>query len=404
MRIQSVNFGLTTETSSFCAKKKQQPISTQDPIDKQMFFSKHLIFRGGMPLGNLINDYKWFVNVDKTPAVNAFLKIDAPKENLQSLLRVILRNEETSGEFIDSIVKQPRNITKIYRELTNKLPENSDILNFYGDNNPYKIAYEKYIDKKVESAKSISELLSIRPDWREDILISKYKALNYNDDLKIGKIPDDIGSDFNDIIKYLRQFVTVGTKQEKAIPDLNLNNRTYKFHYNTDGRSDKNVFKIELPTGKNYIFKIAPFENRGMDSEFGMGTTCKIDTYLTKNNCRNSAPLKYYDHGKNVSIYDYVTPNPVPERISYDLTSFDRKMPDFKDLGLSQSDTLGANNYFELKGNQECMRNMYDVDFGIKNGEYVSVDNDHVTYTQILSPMINKYFKHLPQSVGAMFF
>ena len=79
-------------------------------------------------------------------------------------------------------------------------------------------------------------------------------------------------------------------------------------------------------------------------------------------------------------------------------------MPDFKDLGLSQSDTVGANNYFALGHNQECMRNSYDVEYGINNGEYVSVDNDHVTYSQILSPMINKYFKHLPQSVGAMFF
>ncbi len=404
MKTQSVNFGFMTRTAPLCAKKPELPTPAQSPIKKQMVYAKHLNFRGEVPLGNLINDYKWFVNADKTPAIDAFLKLDAPKESLQSLLRVILRDDNTSSEFVDSIVKQPRNITKIYNKLRNKLPENSDILNFYGDNNPYKIAYEKYLDKKVESAKSLSELLAIRPDWKEEVLISKHRALSHNDDLKIGKVPDEIGADFENIINYLRRYVTYGSKSSKEIPDLNLNNKTYKFHYNTDGKSDKNVFKIELPTGKNYILKIAPIESRGLDSEFGMGTTCKIDAYLTANHCRNSAPLKYYDHGENVSIYDYIEPNPVPDRIRYDLSDFDKKMPDFKDLGLSQSDTVGANNYFALGHNQECMRNSYDVEYGINNGEYVSVDNDHVTYSQILSPMINKYFKHLPQSVGAMFF
>ena len=404
MSVQSVNLGLIAPQGSVNVKKPEVVSCEEIPVEKQKVFAKHLSFRGSIPLNNLINDYKWFINADKTPAIDAFLKIDASKESLQTLLRVILRDDSTSYEFIDSIVKQPRKMTQIYKELTKKLPENSDIINIYSDNNPYKIAYEKYIDNKLENSKSLSELLAIRPDWKEEVLVSKYNALNPYDRFKIGKIPQEIESDFDNIIGYLRQFVTYGYKSDKSIPDLNINGKRYRFHYNIDGKSDKNVFKLELPDGKNYIIKIAPEENRGLESEFGMGTTCKIDAYLTENNCRNSAPLKYYDHNKNLSVYDYITPNSVPERIHYDLTAFDKKMPDLKNLGLSQSDTVGAYNYFALGQNQECMKNSYDFGYGINNGEYVSVDNDHVTYSQVLSPMINKYFKHLPQSVGAMFF
>ena len=37
------------------------------------------------------------------------------------------------------------------------------------------IAYEKFIEKKIEKAKHTSDLLKLRPDWKEDFLIQKHK-------------------------------------------------------------------------------------------------------------------------------------------------------------------------------------------------------------------------------------
>ena len=405
MNIQSVNNNLGIQTSCSVAKNEISTSTVSVPAEEgQKVFAKHLNFRGGVPLGNLINDYKWFVNNDKTPAINAFLKIDAPKESLQSLLRFILGNEETSYQFMDSVVKQPRNMTNVYKELRKKLPDNTDLLNIYANDNPYRVAYEKFLDRKYNEAQSVDELLKIRPDWKEEVLLNKYKALHHNDNFELGKVPEEIASDLDSIVNYLEIYFEYGHKSSKIVPDLNINSRNYQFHYITDGKSDKNVFKVTTPSGKNFIVKMADPKYKGLESEFGMGTTCKIDTYLTENGCRNSAPIRYYNHNKNLSIYDYVAPNPVPKRIQYDLTEFSRKMPDFKDLGLSQSDTVGLNNYFKMGHNQDCLKNTFDVGYGIDHGEYVSVDNDHVTYTQMLSPMIYKYFKNLPQSVGGMFF
>ena len=81
----------------------------------QRVYASHLGFKGGIPLNNLINDYRWFVNNDKVLPVNAFLKIEAPKDSMNQLLQLILSKEDLSYEFIDSIVKQPRNINNFYK-------------------------------------------------------------------------------------------------------------------------------------------------------------------------------------------------------------------------------------------------------------------------------------------------
>ena len=43
--------------------------------------------------------------------------------------------------------------------------------------------------------------------------------------------------------------------------------------------------------------------NRSLNAPFALGTLAKIDKYLTVNRSRNSAPLCYYDHEHNFSIY-----------------------------------------------------------------------------------------------------
>lgn len=369
----------------------------------QKVFSSHLGFRGGIPLTSLVNDYKWFINNDKLPAINSFLKIEAPKESLNQLLKYILSNNDTSYEFIDSLVNQPRNISQIYRQLNEKLPFDADILDMYSPNSLYLKAYEKYMDERYKNASSVSELLKIRPDWREDVLLNKHRDLYHNNDFELGFVPDSIGAEnFNQLAEHLRKYCTIGFKVQKEIPDLNINGKCFKFKQYIDGKSDKNVFRIDTPDGEKFVIKMASPSQNGLNLAAGLGTLSLVDTYLTQNKCRNAAPLRYYNKNNNIAIYDHINHSTV-EQIRTSISDLSAKMPDFKNLGLEINDTIGANNYFKLEPSQKAMESAYDFNYGILHDEVVSVDNDHSTYSQILFPIIDKYHKYLPNEMHMFF-
>ena len=43
--------------------------------EKQKVFASNMCFKSAAPTIALYNDYKWFINHDKTPAINSLLKI-----------------------------------------------------------------------------------------------------------------------------------------------------------------------------------------------------------------------------------------------------------------------------------------------------------------------------------------
>ena len=143
-------------------------------------------------IDKMLKEYKWFINHDGVPAINSLLKIQTSKEAFGTLLNTILKNDELSYELIDSIIKQPRNMKYFMRDFDEKLPVGSDIFLSFIPNNIYKQAYTKYIDKRFENAKSISELLEIRPDWKEEVLLAKHREIYHNDDFELGHVPDEI--------------------------------------------------------------------------------------------------------------------------------------------------------------------------------------------------------------------
>lgn len=371
---------------------------------KQKVYASNLCFRSGITNTTmLMNDYKWFINNDRLPAIEAFLKLKAPKENIREVFNHIIEKDETSYGFIDSIVSQPRKIKHYAKALKDMLPEHVDIYNLFSPQNPYIKAYARYMDIRYQNATSVSELLKIRPDWKEEVLLAKHRELYHNDNFELGVIPESIGAEnFDAIIQYLNKFMDYGFKTNKNIADLTLNGKTFKFQNIIDGKSNKNVFVIETENNEKFILKIDSPQNRGLNKPFSNGTCAIIDRYLTENNCRNAAPLRYYNHNTNVSIYDYINHSST-RRIMYSLNEFVETMPDFADLGLRHADTVGTNNYFLLDKTQDAMRNSYDFDYGVAHGEFVSVDNDHVTFNQPLSPLIDKYHRPLPVEMQMFF-
>ncbi len=361
-------------------------------------------FRGAN-IGKMYEEYNWYINQDKVPAIMSFLKISAPKEELDEFLTHILNTKDRSYELIDSIVSAPRETGNILRKLSEKVGVNSkNIMTFYPDS-PYNKAYTNYIEEKYKRANTLSELLKIRPDWAGEALMKKYVSLTGNNHLKIGNIPKQIPKEhLEQILPYLKSKMEVGLKSRKEIDDLVIDGRTYKFIYYTEGKSSKNVFKIEVPAFmKKYVLKIDSPDKRSLDAPFALGTLAKIDKYLTANRSRNSAPLCYYDHEENYSIYKYIKHTHIDEP-SNNLTIIKKHLPDFQALGLDYNYTVGYKNFFKLNEHSiDTHYHMEGFDEAVHQNEWISVDNDHVTYSNRFNPNVNGYHKALPNAMGMFF-
>ena len=323
---------------------------------------------------------------------------------MDSFLTAILNTEDRSYQFIDSLVRQPRNMPELTQTLVDKVGEQSkNIMPFFIDS-PYNKAYNKYIDKKYHDAHTISELLRVRPDWKGEVLLEKHHQLKGNDSFIIGSIPKEFPNEHLFLIAdYLKDKMEIGFKHKKDIPNLKLDNREYEFKFFTEGRSDKNVFGVFTPERKKYVLKMSPEKFRSLDKPFALGTLAKIDTYLTTNRSRNSAPLCYYNHDRNMSIYKYIEHNNVSIKTNR-LEEILEHFPDFRALGLDYNDNVGNKNYFELKMNSnEDLHNTEGFSEAIMRNEWISVDNDHVTYNNKFQPLISKYHAPLPNAMQMFF-
>ncbi len=243
----------------------------------------------------------------------------------------------------------------------------------------------------------INEIDSLSKTLFQTLSEYYHEALKGNRNLEIGNIPKEIpSSDLTQIVDYLSKQMEYGVKNKKKIESLTIGYRKYDFAYFTEGKSDKNVFGLFTPEGKKYVLKMSTPERRSLDNPFALGTLAKIDSYLTYNRSRNSAPLCYYNHEKNFSIYKYIEHIQTPD-CQHDLTKVAKNMPDFYALGLTYNDTVGNKNFF-LLNNESNADLVKTVGFqeGVNRGEWVSVDNDHVTYANRMQPMLTKYHSYLP--------
>ena len=354
----------------------------------------------GKTTAKMWEEYNWYINHDKTPAIMAFLKIQEAPEVLDKFMTSILQTADRSKELINSIVYNPRKTGFIMDEFKRIFPPNSTHLHPFFFNSPYYTAYEKFIENKLNEARSVEDLLRIRPDWRGDVLLKKHRDLRGNDNFEIGNVPKELPIEHLDyIISYLSMQMEFGMKSKKKIESVILDNRKYDFSFFTEGKSDKNVFGLFTPEGKKFVIKMSSPERKSLDDAFALGTLAKIDSYMTYNRSRNSAPLCYYNHNKNFSIYKYIEHVPT-HRKAATLVEISQNMPDFAALGLTYNDTVGEKNYFLLdpKSNSD-LQSTEGFEEGVKRQEWVSVDNDHVTYGNILQPSVYKYHNALPNAM-----
>ena len=359
----------------------------------------------GANISKMYEEYNWYINHDHVPAIKSFLKIIRTKEEMDEFLTHILNSKDRSYQLIDSVVSLPRQAKDIMQKLKEKVGENSkNVMTFLYDS-PYNKAYTNYIKEKYNQASTIIELLKIRPDWSEQTLLNKNKLIHGDSNFVIGKIPKQIPKEhLEKILSYIKTKADVGVKMRKQIDDLILDGRTYQFLYYTEGKSSKNVFRVSIPALiKKYIIKFDDYENRSLDNAFSLGTLAKIDGYLTANRRRNSAPLCYYNHNDNYSIYKYIEHSHIDEPYS-DLQVVKKHLPDFQALGLDYNDTVGYKNFFTLNEHSlDTSWRMEGYQEALNKNEWISVDNDHVTYNNRLQPSVNGFHKPLPNGMGGMF-
>ena len=388
-------------------KNNRDNTSYNSNPDKKNDYGKFVgrnIYFSGKPINKLYEEYNWYINHDHTPAIDAFLKIEDDRKTMDGFLSAILNTDDRSYQLIDSIVRQPRRANEISKKLADKVGSDSKNLMTYYFNSPYHKAYTKYIDSKYQNAHTLSELIKVRPDWSEQALIEKSQQLKGSQPLEIGCIPKEFPSNhIFAIADYLSGFMDFGFKAKKHINSLKLDNREYEFKFFTEGKSDKNVFGVFTPEHKKYVIKMSDKNFRSLDKPFALGTLAKIDTYLTTNRSRNSAPLCYYNHDRNMSVYKYMEHKAI-ENPSKDLGVISSHLPDFTSLGLSYNDTVGEKNFFKLAlDSNEDMLSTNDFIKGVENNEWVSVDNDHVTFNNIWQPLMTKYHKSLPNAMQMFF-
>ena len=408
----TTNYQNTTPAQPKNAHKTNLFLKAAPAQTEQKFYAKNLAALGVNFKGNsdddktleqLKNEYTWYVNADKTKPLDAFLKIKTDKEGMNKLFCSILEDENLSYNLIDDIAGRARDARKNYTTLRQLLGDNSDNLRFFFPNNPYGKAFEKYMDKRYNDAKSIESLLKLRPDWRESALIDKYEQLTGTKALKIGNLPDEFKNGvFEKIYDYLKSYCQYsGFKTKEQIPPLKIGYREYHFEYFTEGKTDKNVFGVYTPE-KKYVFKIADESKKSLNQPFSLGVLALIDSYLTLNNCRNIAPLYYYDHDKNTCIYKYQDHNQVHQTLSSP-REVNCYMPDFEALGMCYNDTIGHDNYFLSDRVCEHTPEMQTSLAPKLNKELISVDNDHVTYSSPFMLMTDKYNKPLPNAMQTAF-
>lgn len=393
MQIQKINL----YTNSFYNTKQKKTENRQNTTQITELSRMSCPIFKSKTIPKLYEEYNWYINHDKVPAVKSFLKIKETPEIMNKFFNEILNTKDRSIELIDSMIYEPREVNSIIDAIQAKIGNDKVPFIF---NSTYQNAYNNFIDNKFKNEKCLISLLKIRPDWRGEKLVEKYKSLYGNEDVEIGNIPKELPQEhLKQITEYLRTKMQFGYKIKNTISPLQIGHRKYEFAYFTEGRSDKNVFGVFTPEGKKFVLKMGNPEARSFDAPFALGTLAKIDFYLTTHRSRNSAPLCYYNHKDNFSIYKYIEHIPVNEATN-DLSTISKHLNDFRALGLSYNDTVGYKNFFKLDTNSmDEITATEGFQNGLTNNEWISVDNDHVTYSNRLQQLVDGYNTSLPNAM-----
>ena len=214
MKINKIN--LYNPNYNFATRDKQD--NKQQNVTnsiKRINYAYPPIFFKGKSISKLYEEYNWYINHDKIPALQAFLKIEETPEVMDKFLTEILNTKDRSIQFFDSFLYSPREAVRVTEKLGEKIGTNSKNLMPFAFDSPYNKSYNNYIKNKFNNANCLISLLKLRPDWKGDKLIEKAMQLG-NTKVEIGNIPKELPKQhLDEITNYLRGQMETGYKSKK---------------------------------------------------------------------------------------------------------------------------------------------------------------------------------------------
>lgn len=348
------------------------------------------------------------VIVSSIPSKNSEQNIQKIPSELSKLAK------ENPSKFIEKIMENQQDLKQISQELIEDFGLDN-FLNWYLSNEGYYGAYEKYLDKFYNNAKSIDELLKFSPNWSpwkleekfwrlENTFYERYYTKSYAD-MKFKEAQD----------KEREQAFTIGTLpnlyfdkktfdkivqkiREENIKDsvINIDGYSYNIKRLKGGElNDKLIYKIRH-YGKDFILKTDRSyaednnavwlydkkvikKNKVLMADSNFTNAC-ISRYLDLNGCKNIPKLIYYDYKNDAALYEYV------EDARGDLFQQGKLDEEYSDLNLSND----AVKNLREKGiylNDTALKNFFTE----KDGTKKIIDLGHANFIMPFKPGVKHY-------------
>lgn len=250
----------------------------------------------------------------KTSMANASSLKDVIKNtdnmSLKNILYQITNDENLAFRLIDELVQNPAD-NKDFASYLLKTMGQKDFQSWYVHS--YKPQYEKYINKRMENAESVDELVQIQPNWAPWTLESRFGT-----EYTIGTLPDnlsveDFRSDFKkllhseetDKVKQIKQDKMGGFSVKNILP-VRIGDKEYILKY------EPNPFDLspELESLADSNEDLMNYLNRAQALFTLTGDSCftnaMIDFYLQLNGNKETSQILFYDNKTKASLYEYV--------------------------------------------------------------------------------------------------
>lgn len=285
---------------------------------------------------------------------NLIAKYIRSNESKKSFLKRIIKTEKLADEFLDCIIKNPRNNKKDLLAIKDVFETSKDFFNWFDCEKGYNYTYNRYMGKLWVKAKKIEDVLKYLPNLTPwcveqkfgDVEIGNVPTEFVSNDVFISIIQDIINSDVvkkYKNIKFLEGNLEEFKKKYPEVANVDMNDfgqkkdflsklleeycaeefvikkaeKSFKCKFLCNPFSAKMVFKIITENGKKYILKSLSFERDSSTSDrtrkIRENDSIRADSpysnalmefYLKLNNSVNAPSIHYYNHFYSSSLYE----------------------------------------------------------------------------------------------------
>ena len=286
----------------------------------------------------------------KTSFLQFITECNEPASKVKEFLFGITSEKETAAEFIEEIIKNPRESAKNLNLIKNKTGGYKNLSEWLMAPGGYQEAYNKYIREKVPDM-TIEEMIKLSPNWH--IYFLKTKANN----LTFGELPEEFKKlgDYSHFVNWLANMRGEFRQGEKVLKEYG--GQHMEIQSLKEGLSGKYPLKIQFidmctnkPKGKPYILKIQELYGCN-NNEFAKESiayrsdsvfiNAQIDHYLNLHKCENTVKFHYFDYASNSGLYEFINGKNCIE--TENIMTGNKLLHDLNLLGIYYNDVCATN-------------------------------------------------------------